>query len=112
MSLVWSLIISLALTEAIELPLLFALGFRGKELIIAALANVVTNPPLVFTYSVLTAFTHLPAWSVILPLELAAVLAEALIYKKATARRLPLLDSLIANAVSYSIGLVITTFIL
>ena len=112
MTLAESLLISLLLTEAIELPLLFALGFRGGELIIAALANVVTNPAVVFTHHLLLSFTSLPEWAVVLPLEIFAVLAEALIYRKATERKRPLLDSFIANAVSYSIGLVLTTFIL
>lgn len=112
MSFELSLLLSLLLTEAIELPLLYLLGFRGNELIIAALANVVTNPAVVFLNHIAAEFTEIPAWFAILVLEVSAVLIEALIYKKATDRRRPLVDSLIANAVSYSIGLIITAFIL
>lgn len=111
MSLPLALLLSLLLTEAVELPLLYLMGFRGNELIIAALANVATNPAVVFLNHVCGAYTSLPKWLVILVLEVCAVLIEALIYKKATDRKRPLVDSLVANAVSYSIGLMITAFI-
>ena len=112
MSIAWALILSLLLTELIEVPICYALGFRGSELIIVLLANVVTNPAVVFLHHLFTVFTPLPEWSFTLGLELAAFLTEALIYRRATKRRLPMLDSFIANAASYSIGLIITTFIL
>lgn len=112
MSLPLALLLSLLLTEAVELPLLYLLGFRGNELITAALANVATNPAVVFLNHVLGTYTSLPKWLVILVLEVGAVLIEALIYKKATDRKRPLVDSLVANAVSYSIGLMINAFIL
>ena len=112
MTLPQALILSLLLTELIELPVLFLLGFRGRELIRAALANVVTNPAVVFLHALAGIYLSLPEWSVILVLEVSAVLVEALIYLKATDRRRPLVDSLIANAVSYFSGLILTTFIL
>ncbi len=112
MNLYEALALSLALTELIELPVCYLLGFRGRELIIVLLANIATNPAVVFLHHVFSVFTPLPEWSFTLVLELCAFIAEALIYKKATDRRMPMLDSFIANAVSYSIGLVITTFIL
>lgn len=112
MTLPQALLLSLLLTELIELPVLALLGFRGRELVIAALANVVTNPAVVFLHAAAASQTNLPEWLVILVLEVSAVLIEALIYKKATDRKRPLLDSFIANAVSYSIGLIFTTFIL
>ena len=111
MTLPQALLLSLLLTELIELPVLFLLGFRGRELIIAALANVVTNPAVVFLHAAASQ-TNLPEWLVILVLEVSAVLVEALIYLKATDRARPLVDSLIANAVSYFSGLILTTFIL
>ena len=108
MTLLEALGLSLLLTEAIELPLLFLMGFRGYELIIALLANIVTNPAVVFLNYLAISFTSIPQWLVVLVLEVSAVIIEALIYAKATDRRRPLLDSLIANAVSYSIGLIIS----
>ena len=107
MTIYGALALSLLLTEAIELPLLFLMGFRGYELIIALLANIVTNPAVVFLNHLALSFTSIPQWLVILVLEASAVAIEALIYAKATGRRRPLLDSLIANAVSYSIGFII-----
>ena len=112
MNLYEALALSLLLTEAIELPVCCLLGFRGRELVIVLLANIVTNPAVVFLHHIFTAFTPLPEWSFTLVLELAAFIVEALIYRKATDRRIPMLDSFIANAVSYSIGLIITTFVL
>lgn len=112
MTLPQALLISLLLTEIIELPILFFLGFRGKELAVGLLANIATNPAVVFLHALAGAYTRIPEWLVILVLEVSAVLAEALIYKKATGRKRPLLVSFIANAVSYSVGLCITTFVL
>lgn len=112
MSLPGALALSLALTEIIEIPICFLFGFRGRELVIAMLANVVTNPPVVFLIYLLSVATSLPKWSFTLALELSAFIAEALIYRSATETKLPMLVSFTANAVSYSAGLLITAFLL
>lgn len=111
MNLLEALALSLALTEIIEIPICFLFGFRGRELVIALLANVVTNPPVVFLIYVLSVATPLPKWSFTLALELAAFIVEAIVYRKATDTKLPLLVSFTANAVSYSAGLLITALI-
>lgn len=108
MRLLLLLLICLALTEAIELPLLYLMGFRRRELIIAALANVVTNPPVVLIRFVFLSLTRLPEWAVILPLEIAAVLVEAVIFRRAAGRKRALLESFTANALSYTLGLAIS----
>ena len=112
MNIYQALALSLVLTEAVELPVCLAMGFRGRELVIVLLANVVTNPPVVFLHHLFSSFTPLPEWSFTLALELGAFAAEAFIYLRATERKRPMLDSFIANAVSYSIGLAINAFIL
>ncbi|MCR5611265.1 MAG: hypothetical protein K6F68_05470 [Clostridiales bacterium] len=112
MNLLEALALSLLLTEIIELPVCFLLGFRGRELIIVLLANIATNPALVFLLHILTAAAGFPRWAVTLVLELSAFMIEALIYRRATDRRIPMLDSFIANAASFSAGLLITTFLL
>lgn len=111
MKLLLLMLICLTLTEAVELPVLYLLGFRRRDLIIAALANVVTNPPVVLIRFVLLSLTSLPEWSVVLPLEISAVLVEALIYRRAAGRKRALPESFIANALSYSLGLVISILI-
>lgn len=109
-ALLYSLTVSLLLTEAIETAVCFALGFRGGELLIVLLANIATNPAVVFVCVLAGKFTHVPQWLCVGVLEVSAVLVEALIYRRATDRKRPFLDSLIANAVSYSTGLMLTAF--
>ncbi|MBO4848518.1 MAG: hypothetical protein J5586_05120 [Clostridia bacterium] len=111
MTLPTALILSLALTEALELPLLYLLGFRGRQLTIALLANVLTNPPVVFLRFIASGVLRVPDWAALLVLETAAVLVEAVVYKKAAGRPRALLDSLAANALSFSAGLAISAFI-
>lgn len=111
MSLPLILIISLALTLAIELPLLFAFGFRGKEVLLGFLANLLTNPPVVFIYHLLRQFTAIPPWAALAALEVLAFLTEGLVFKLGTEKKRPFLISLAANAVSFTAGLIISFFL-
>ena len=98
-----SLLLSLALTLAIELPLAFLLGVRkGLDLLCVFLVNVVTNPALVLILN-LVSMKGVPLWYLIAILELGAMATEALFYHKCLSRcpLHPLLLSLILNGSSY-----------
>lgn len=112
MNLLEALALSLALTEMIEIPVCFLFGFRGRDLIIALLANIVTNPAAVFLIYLLSVFTSLPKWCFTLAIELSVFITEAFIYRKATETKMPTLVSFTANALSYSTGLLFTIFVL
>lgn len=98
-----SLVLSLGLTLAIELPLAFLLGVRKwPDLMCVALVNVVTNPLLVLILN-LVSLRAAPSWYLIAGLELAAVAVEAFFYHKCLSRRFihPLLLSILLNGISY-----------
>ena len=113
-ALVRSLIYSLLLTEALEIPFcVLAWRFRGRETIVCALVNIVTNPPVVLAHFLikqrLTACGgagYMPL--VIIGLELAAVTVEWLFYRRCTDKEHPFLVSLTANAFSYFTGLALS----
>ena len=115
--LIKSMIFSLALTLAVEMGLAALLGFRSKwELTLVAAANVITNPLVVFTLSLMAYFCgpgSPPQTAAEILLELAAVMVEALLYWKfmgaAGARRPgPLILSILLNAASFAAGLLVS----
>ena len=106
-----TLVLALLLTEAIELPVCLLFGLRGKNLWIAVLANVLTNPAVNVLYLLATLYTPLPAIAVVAVLEIAAVLTEWAVYRSATDCARPFWMSLAANAASYGAGLILTTLI-
>ena len=99
--------VSLAMTLVFEMAYALMWGVRGKrDLWLAVLVNVLTNPIVVFVlYSV--RIRRLPVnygW-VMLLMESFAVVTEALLYRKfAVMITRPWLFSLSANAVSYAAG--------
>ena len=111
MELALDLIASLALTLVIELPILFAFGMRGRELLLGLLANVLTNPPVVLVHSLLSFYTAVPAWASLAVLETIAFLTEGAVYRLGTGLRRPFLVSLAANAASFAAGLIISFLI-
>ena len=91
----------LALTLAIELPLALLWGVRGQDLLLCALANVLTNPAVVLLNLMF------PATWLLLLLECAAVGVEGLAYLRCARRiRRPFLFALWANGCSFGLGLV------
>lgn len=75
---------------------------RGQDLLLCALANVLTNPAVVLLNLIFPA-----AWLLLL-LECAAVGVEGLVYRQcARYIRAPMLFSLCANGCSFGLGLVI-----
>ncbi|MBR0507731.1 MAG: hypothetical protein IJJ86_03900 [Clostridia bacterium] len=105
------LVLALLLTEAIEIPVCLLFGMRGKELLIVLLANVITNPLVNALLLLGTAVTNLPYAVMLAALEVAAVVAEWLVYRSLTEAKRPFLISLAANAASFGAGLIIMKII-
>ena len=103
-----SLGVSLALTLAVELLFALLCRHRGKQLLLVALANVLTNPPVVQA-ALLWRFYSLPGYpAAVAVLELLAVLIEGLIYAKSRPGFAhPCMFSLTANALSFGLGLLL-----
>ena len=95
-------LLCLGLTLAVELPLALLWGARGQDLLLCALANVLTNPAVVLLNLLF------PATWLLLLLECAAVGVEGLVYLRCARHiRRPFLFSLWANGCSFGLGLVI-----
>lgn len=107
-----SILLSLGLTLLLELPAAWLLGLRKKEdLLLVALVNIFTNPLVVLTLNLYVRFAGFPPpWTLILPLEIFAVTAEWLIYRKGLSHAplSPFVLSLILNGISYFGGLLLS----
>ena len=89
--------LSLGLTLLIEVPIAYAWGLRGRELVTVLAANVMTNP--------LAVALHL--WGIPqVPIELGVVLAEGFVYSHHLEKR-PWRLALISNALSWGLGLLL-----
>ena len=87
----------LGLTLLIEVPIAYAWGLRGRELVTVLAANVMTNP--------LAVALHL--WGIPqLPIELGVVLAEGFVYSQHLKKR-PWRLALVSNALSWGLGLLL-----
>ena len=97
MKILLSLIISLAATLIIELALALLFKVRGKGLWAVVAVNLLTNPPLVLTWSFYPAL--------LIPMELTAVLIEGCCYRLFPKRfSKPFLFSFLFNLSSFLIG--------
>ena len=98
--------VSLALTLALELPVAAAWGLRDRwNLAVAALCNVLTNPPVVLLHGLLTVQVGWPEWPVTAALEAAAAAVEWQCYRRCGRDvRRPFALSLCANVFSYGMG--------
>lgn len=106
-----SLLLSLSLTLLFEgiFALLFGLR-KPKDLLLVALVNIVTNPPLVLTLNLLRRYDpRFICIPIVLLLELLAVTAEWLLYRRGLEYRKlpPLVLSLLLNTLSFLGGLLI-----
>lgn len=99
--------VSLGLTLLVEVPFAYAWGLRDRRnLTVAVLVNVLTNPAVVLLYFLISARTGWPRLAVQLPLEALAVAVEAVCYRACGENvRRPGLLALCANGVSYGVGL-------
>ena len=103
-----SLGLSLGLTLLFELPFAFLWGLRKGDITLCILVNVLTNPIVVLCTLLYRAYVPFPDWPVVAVLELAAVVTEGLLYRDLGEHiRKPILLSVCANALSYSLGLLI-----
>lgn len=106
-----SLMKSLGLTLALELPAGALLGYyRWKDLLLIFLVNVLTNPLLgLILDGIYLGLGIFPGWQIMLPLETLVVLAEGWLYRGRLSREGldPFLLSLILNAISYLGGMMI-----
>lgn len=125
----------LLLTVAIECAAAFVLGIRkAADQLIVVLANVLTNPVVVVTSSFVGMFCGRTEYAVTLALlEIAAVLVEALVYRRvmrlgagdtdktfaffrggdvrAAIKFAPIIVSLVLNCCSYFIGELLNKFV-
>lgn len=100
--------VSLAFTLLAEWPAALLLGRRGRDLLLAALVNVLTNPPVVLLATLLRPRFPLHPLLLQLPLECAAIWIEGLCYRhRGQNIPHPYRFSLLLNGLSYSLGLLI-----
>ncbi|MBR3973551.1 MAG: hypothetical protein IKJ99_06335 [Oscillospiraceae bacterium] len=92
--------ISLLLTLIIETTIALLWGIRSrKQILLVLLANILTNPA-----AVLLCWLGVPQ----LPVELAVVLTEALVYKEPAWKiHRPVLLAIVCNVVSWGTGILI-----
>ncbi len=96
----------LFLTLLFELSVAFLWKVEKSDIKIVILANVVTNPLVVLLYYL--ALCHgVASWWIIAILEVSAVVVESICYKYKTNIKNSTIFAVIANAVSYSLGLLI-----
>ena len=103
----------LVLTGAVETGLAALLGFRRRDLVFVALANLLTNPPaVVLTFLCGLYFGKTARIISIILFEAAVFITEALIYRSNLEKRRPspFLLSLILNAASFAGGEIINIF--
>lgn len=107
--LLMTLAVSLLLTEAFESLTALPLGFRSfHDMSLLWLVNVVTNPPVVLSYILLSRAISAPPLLLQLPLEFAVVFVEWQLFKRfGRDIKRPLLCAIVVNAVSYGLGLLI-----
>ncbi len=99
-----SLALSLGLTLLLELSTALLFGQRKKALLLVALVNILTNPPVVLLLNLVAIGTQgHPPWLLIAVLELGAIAAEGLVYQRSRLLNKwnPWLFSLILNTISY-----------
>ena len=108
-----ALALSLALTIALEVVFALAAGKRGqRDLLLVVLVNALTNPVVVLSYWLSVFYTGWSPPVVKGVLEVWAVGTEALCYKKyGRDFRHPLLFSILANAFSFGMGLLLQKLI-
>jgi len=104
-----ALAISLVLTVIFETGFFLITGKRNKkDLLLVVLVNTLTNPIVVLLYWIMFYNTNWNTIIIKMPLELLAVFTEGFFYKKyAQSIKRPFLFSLVANAVSFTLGLLL-----
>lgn len=101
-----SLLISIGFTEVCECAFAFAMKKRGKTLLMCALVNLITNPPVVLLCHILDG-----GWLLVACLEVLVILSEGSLYRYSGRFDRPFRFSLAANVLSFAMGLCINHLI-
>lgn len=107
MSIFLCLVVSLFLTLVLELGFALLWGVNMRDILLVALANVLTNPVVVLCYTLVGSFTPgllIPAVAV---LEVGAVVVEGWLFQTRSNIRFPWAFALCANLFSFTIGLIL-----
>lgn len=101
------LLLSLAATEIFELIFAFTFGVRSRrDFALVLLVNLLTNPAVVLTYSILMRRQLVDPISATILLELLAIAVEAICYKLSGDKiSHPVLFSAGANFFSFAMGM-------
>lgn len=102
MTLLYSMLLALCLTEVLELLFARMWGLKKQQLVLVFLMNLLTNPALNLLYFLFVSFLGLPKVPVIILLEAAVVIVESCCCHKVIAH--PVRFSLCVNGFSYAIG--------
>ena len=95
---------SLVLTLALELGFALLWGMEKRDLPLAALVNVLTNPVVVLSHMAARGSCPGCLWAVTLALEAGAVGVEGWFYHSRGRVRFPWAFALCANLFSYTVG--------
>jgi len=108
-----ALVVSLALTLALETGFFLLTGKRNKkDLLLVILVNALTNPIVVLLYWLAALYTSWNTSVVKIPLEIFAVITEGFFFMKyGQSFKRPFLFSLAANMFSFWVGVLIQLFL-
>lgn len=102
------MVISLLLTIVLELSAAAVVGLRGRNLVLTIIVNILTNPIVTASFYILSGMTELPEVPIKAFLEISAIAAEWLIYRKHDEKiKYPLLLSVGLNGFSFFSGMLI-----
>ncbi len=109
----WTLLISLVLTLLLEWIAALIFKLKGRDIGLFLLVNLLTNPAAVFLNIMLCAiFPYISALAWQIPIELAVIAAEGIIYVKLSrSLHQPWLFAVCANVFSYTFGMIINLII-
>lgn len=102
-----SLVISLGLTIISEFLFAFLWGMNKRYFRLVAVVNILTNPFVVGCHILTRLYFPLAIIYVTIVLELLAIVAEGMLYKKHSNMKFPLFFSVCANVFSYSTGMIL-----
>ena len=109
---IWQrLLISLLLTELLELPAAGLLGVKKQALPAVFLVNILTNPAAVTLLWILGLYVPaLPSLLAQIPVECLVVLAEGMVYRGFSREEIPrpFLLAVAANGFSWGMGLLLS----
>lgn len=106
------MVLSLLLTIVLELLAATVMGLRGRDLLLTIILNILTNPIVTASFYILSGLTQFSEPLIKLFLEISAVMAEWLIYRKYGENiKRPLLLSVGLNGFSFFSGMLINYLI-